>query len=81
MNTTTTQSLSLGELFAIVRRRRVAMLWTFVSIAVLTVMLAFLWPATYKASGTILIEQQEVPADLVRSTISSYADQRIQMIT
>lgn len=42
---------------------------------------ALVWPATYRSTGTILIEQQEVPVDLVRSTISSYADQRIQVIS
>ncbi len=42
---------------------------------------AVLWPATYRSTGTILIEQQEVPVDLVRSMVSSYADQRIQMIS
>ena len=57
------------------------MLWIFAGIVVLTMLLAFTWPATYKASGTILIEQQEVPLDLVRTTITSYADQRIQVIT
>lgn len=41
---------------------------------------ALVWPPTYVSTGTILIEQQEVPADLVRSTISSFADQRIQTI-
>jgi len=74
-------TLSLNDVLSIVRRRRVAMLLTAATILVLTVLLAFLWPATYRAAGTILIEQQEVPVDLVRSTISSYADQRIQMIT
>lgn len=41
---------------------------------------AVVWPPTYVSTGTILIEQQELPVDLVRSTISSFADQRIQII-
>jgi uncharacterized protein involved in exopolysaccharide biosynthesis len=41
---------------------------------------AFLWPATYKSMATILIEEQEIPAELVHSTITSYADQRIETI-
>ena len=49
--------------------------------AALTVAVALLWPPTYRASATILIEQQEIPQDLVRSTISSYADQRVQVIS
>lgn len=57
------------------------MLGAFVAVLVVVIAAAFLWPATYKSTGTILIEQQELPSDLVRSTISSYADQRIQVIT
>jgi len=43
--------------------------------------LAILWPATYQSGGTILIEQQEIPQELVRSAVSSFADQRIQIIS
>jgi len=39
------------------------------------------WPPTYRSTATILIEQQEIPEDLVRSTVTSYADQRIQVIS
>lgn len=52
----------------------------FITMLMVSLCAALLWPATYRASGTILIEQQEVPSELVRSTISSYADQRIQVI-
>ncbi len=43
--------------------------------------LAVLLPPKYRSSGTILIEQQEMPQELVRSTITSYADERIQVIS
>ncbi len=49
--------------------------------AVLTIVLAIAWPPTYRTGATILIEQQEIPQDLVRSAISSYADQRVQVIS
>jgi polysaccharide biosynthesis transport protein len=42
--------------------------------------IALLLPPSYRSTGTILIEQQEVPADLVRSTVTAYADQRLQVI-
>jgi len=35
----------------------------------------------YRSTATILIEQQEVPQDLVRSTVTSYAAERIQTIS
>lgn len=42
--------------------------------------LAFLLPAVYRSTATILIEEQEIPSDLVRSAIATYADQRIETI-
>jgi uncharacterized protein involved in exopolysaccharide biosynthesis len=43
--------------------------------------LAILLPPTYRSAGTILIEQQEMPQELVRSTVTSYADERVQVIS
>ncbi len=62
-------------------RRRRLILWVGGVAAVLTLLLAFLLPPTYKATATILIEQQEIPQELVRSTITSYADQRVQVLS
>ena len=49
--------------------------------AVCTVALALLLPPTYMAGATILIEQQEIPQELVRSAVTSFADQRVQVIS
>lgn len=62
-------------------RRRRLILWVGGGAALLTLLLAFLLPPTYKATATILIEQQEIPQELVRSTITSYADQRVQVLS
>lgn len=70
----------LAELFGRLRRHRRAMLATALSVLAIAALIAFLWPPTWRSTGTILIEQQEVPSELIRSTISSYADQRIQVI-
>jgi polysaccharide biosynthesis transport protein len=66
---------------AILKRRATAMIVAFVIALAIAAATAFLLPPRYVAKGTILIEQQEVPTELVRSTISSFADQRIQVIT
>ena len=42
---------------------------------------AFLWPATYQSSSTILIEEQQIPQEFVRSTVTGFAEQRIQSLT
>jgi len=65
---------------AVARRRYPALICVGAGI-VLSLLLALFLPAHYQSSATILIEQQEVPSDLVRSTVTSYADQRVQVIS
>jgi succinoglycan biosynthesis transport protein ExoP len=64
-----------------VRRRLLPMLITAGVVLALALSAAVFWPPTYRSTGTILIEQQEMPEDFVRSAVSSYADQRIQVIS
>src|SRR5687767_1944859 len=71
----------LKDYFAALRRRRGTVLLTGFAILAVSAAVALLIPSTYRSTATILIEQQEIPPDLVRSTISSYADQRIQTIS
>jgi uncharacterized protein involved in exopolysaccharide biosynthesis len=61
--------------------RRLTFFLTAAVVLLASVALAVLLPPTYRSSATILIEQQEIPQDLVRSAISSFADQRIQVIS
>lgn len=46
----------------------------------ITAALALGLPSVYKSRSVILIEAQEIPQDLVRSLVTSYADQRMQTI-
>ena len=41
---------------------------------------ALAWPAKYLAEGKILVQSQEIPSDLVRPTVVSLANERIQII-
>jgi uncharacterized protein involved in exopolysaccharide biosynthesis len=74
------EAFTLQSVLMIWHRRKLPMLLGFAAIMLLFMMAAVLWPSTYVSTATILIEQQEVPSDLVRSTITSFADQRIQTI-
>lgn len=73
--------MTFAERWAAVRRRRWPMVWVALGVVALSVLGALFWPATYRSSGTILIEQQELPSDLVQSTITGFADERIQIIS
>ena len=71
----------LAEQLEAIRRRIWPMLIAFGLILAAAIATALLWPPTYRSMGTILIEQQEVPLDFVRSAVSSYADERVQVIS
>jgi polysaccharide chain length determinant protein (PEP-CTERM system associated) len=71
----------LADTSAAVRRRRLPMAIAFGVVLTAALLLAVLLPASYRSAGTILIEQQEIPEDFVRSAVTSFADQRVQMIS
>ncbi|UVT14490.1 MAG: lipopolysaccharide biosynthesis protein [Nitrospira sp.] len=74
------QVKSLKDYVASFQRRKKLMVSISIGLLSVALALAFLWPPTYRSTATILIEEQEIPSDLVRSTITSYADQRIETI-
>lgn len=77
----TDPEMSLRDLVDVVRRRRRLLLGALFAAMMTALLIAFLLPAKYRSIGTILIEQQEIPQDLVRSTVTSYADERVQVIS
>jgi uncharacterized protein involved in exopolysaccharide biosynthesis len=70
----------IKEYLDLFRRRKVQILVPMGVIFIVGVLAAFILPPVYRSTATILIEEQEVPPDLVRSTVTSYADQRIETI-
>ena len=75
------ETLGLSELLAAARHRRHWLVAIFSAGLVVTILLALLLPPHFRSAGTILIEQQEMPQELVRSTVTSYADERVQVIS
>lgn len=71
----------LGDYLAILGRRKKQLILPALAILVASIALAAGLPSVYRSEATILIEQQEIPTDLVRSTVTSYAGERIQMIS
>ncbi|NPV04857.1 MAG: chain-length determining protein [Syntrophaceae bacterium] len=71
---------TLGDVIAIVKRRRNWLIWPAVGVFLLSAVIAFVWPPTYRSTSTILIEEQEIPREYVMTTVSSYAEQRLQTI-
>lgn len=65
------------ELF---KRRVLYFLIPFLLILAGGITLALTWPATYFSSGKILVTTQQIPTELVRPTVTTLANERIQVI-
>src|SRR5204863_8781931 len=75
------ETKDLRDYLSAFRRRKKPILAAVITLFLISAVVAALLPSVYRSTATILIEQQEMTPDLVRSTISSYADQRIQVIS
>ena len=64
----------------LLKRRKFFFAIPFVVVAAIGVTLALVWPPTYRSEGKILVQSQQIPTDLVRPTVTSAAQERIQVI-
>ena len=64
----------------LIRRRWLYFFAPFVLILPIAIGVALLWPATYLSEGKILVQSQQIPTELVRPTVTSAAQERIQVI-
>jgi uncharacterized protein involved in exopolysaccharide biosynthesis len=62
------------------KRRWAYFIFPFILIASAGVGAALLWPPTYLSEGKILVQSQQIPTELVRPTVTSAAQERIQVI-
>jgi len=74
------QSLTPRYLYDVFRRRAPYFAVPFLAILAAGSFITLVWPARYVAQGTILVQSQEIPSDLVRPTIAALANDRIQII-
>ncbi len=72
-------TLTPGDYLAILNRRKWALVIPFVVIVIIAAMVALLLPSMYRSTATILIEQREIPAEYVTSSMTTYAEQRIRI--
>ena len=72
---------SAREYLAALRRHKLQIVAVAAVLAAISIIVAVALPPVYRSSATILVQEQEVPPDLVRSTITSFADERIQVIS
>ncbi len=73
--------LTFDDYLAILKRRKWQLVVPALVLSLIAALAALLLPPLYRSTATILIEQQGIPDDLVSTTVTGYADQRIQVIS
>ena len=67
-------------ILAIIKRWKYIIIIPMLVLMTISAIVAVALPPVYQSSATILIEQQHIPSELVKSTVTSYADERIKLI-
>jgi polysaccharide chain length determinant protein (PEP-CTERM system associated) len=75
------EGMSLGDFRAIFHRRKTSLFTTMLAVILLAAVVALALPPVYRSSAIVLVEAQEIPADFVMTTVTSYVEQRVQAIT
>ncbi|MBF0413335.1 MAG: chain-length determining protein [Desulfamplus sp.] len=73
-------TLGIGDIIAIINLRKWFLILPALLIITASVCIALLLPSIYKSESTILIKEQDIPGDYVKTSMTSYAEQRIQSI-
>jgi succinoglycan biosynthesis transport protein ExoP len=74
------QAFDLHFYWTLAKRRLPLFILISVAVAVAGAVVVMSMPAVYVSSAKILVESQQIPTDLVRSTVTSAAGERIQVI-
>lgn len=72
--------LNLGDILAIFRRRWLLLVLPVVVLVPIVAVVAMLLPPVYSSSARILVETQQIPSELARSTVAQSAEESIQFL-
>ena len=75
------ETADIGYYISILKSRKKYFIIPALVVLVVAILVARLLPSIYESSSTILIEEQQIPQEFVRSTVTGFADQRIQSLT
>lgn len=75
------ESSDIAYYLDILKRRKLQFLLPAGAVFTLIVILAFVLAPVYKSTATILIEDQDIPQDLVQTTVTGFVEERLQSIS
>ena len=76
----TEYELTFLDYLLIMRRRAPYLVGTFVVVLLASIIIAIVIPPTYRSTGTIMVESQQIPDNVVPSAIKNQIDEQISII-
>lgn len=73
--------ITASDIKGLIRRRKKMFISLFLVTILCTLTIVVALPPIYRSQATIVIEAQQIPDEYVKSSITSYAEQRLSMIT
>lgn len=73
-------SFPIRDYLMVLRRRKWWLLLPAALIIAVATTVAAVWPATYRSEATILIEDAEIPEDVIGSLVTDYIEKRLEAI-
>lgn len=75
------QVMSASEYWEVIKRRKGKFLVPFVIVLAAAAALAIMLPPTFRSEATLLVERQEIPTNIISTTIQGFVQERIESIT
>lgn len=72
---------SLGDYVSILRRRWIYLATIWPAVILGCVYLAYSLQPSYRSTATILLESSSIPEDLIKTTVTAYADEQLELVT
>lgn len=73
--------ITISDIKGLIRRQAKLFVVLFFLVMIVAMIFAVALPPIYRSQAVILIEAQQIPDEYVKSTITSYAEQRLEMLT
>lgn len=71
----------IGDYFTMIRRRKWKFILPFTLVLVASIALAVLLPPIYRSTAIILVQKDNVPTELIETTVTGYVQERIDLVT
>ena len=72
---------SIGDYFDVIRRRWIYIAAVAPPVILVAIYMAFTLTPIYRSTATVLLEPSSIPQDLIRTTVTDFADEQLELVS